>query len=142
MRRAKCIEPSAQSRVHTAERIEVRHRGTGVEAGQQRPGACNRAPIATAAALATTDGQVAAHGSSVAALQSSLTTGLAGKADQSAFDVLEGVVATKKHSRKRRPEAAKIQHHSCHERLHRLGEQRHASHSGQVHRAERIEPSA
>ena len=44
------------------------------------------------AALATTDGQVAAHGSSIAALQSSLTTN---KADQSAFDVLESVVATK-----------------------------------------------
>ena len=43
----------------------------------------------------TTDGQVAAHGSSIAALQSSLTTGLSNKADQSAFDVLEGVVATK-----------------------------------------------
>ena len=52
------------------------------------------APLATAAALATTDGQVAAHGSSIAALQSSLTTAL-NKADQSAFDVLEGVVATK-----------------------------------------------
>ena len=50
---------------------------------------------AMAAALATTDGQVAAHGSSIAALQSSLTTGLSNKADQSAFDVLEGVVATK-----------------------------------------------
>ena len=34
---------------------------------------------------------MAAHGSSIAALQSSLTN----KADQSAFDVLEGVVATK-----------------------------------------------
>ena len=45
--------------------------------------------------LATTDGQVAAHGSSIAALQSSLTTGLSNKGDQSAFDVLEGVVATK-----------------------------------------------
>ena len=53
------------------------------------------APLATAAALATTDGQVAAHGSSIATLQSSLTTGLSNKADQSAFDVLEGVVATK-----------------------------------------------
>ena len=53
------------------------------------------APLTTAAALATTDGQVAAHGSSIAALQSSLTTGLSNKADQSAFDVLEGVVATK-----------------------------------------------
>ena len=50
---------------------------------------------ATAVALASTDGQVAAHGSSIAALQSSLTTGLSNKADQSAFDVLEGVVATK-----------------------------------------------
>ena len=49
----------------------------------------------TAAALATTDGQAAAHGSSIAALQSSLTTGLSNKADQSAFDVLEGVVATR-----------------------------------------------
>ena len=45
------------------------------------------APLATAAALATTDGQVAAHGSSIAALQ-----GLSNKADH---DVLEGVVATK-----------------------------------------------
>ena len=45
------------------------------------------APLATAAALATTDGQVAAHRSSIA--------GLSNKADQSAFDVLEGVVATK-----------------------------------------------
>ena len=53
------------------------------------------APLATGAALATTDGQVAAHGSSIAALQSSLTTGLSNKADESAFDVLEGVVATK-----------------------------------------------
>ena len=53
------------------------------------------APLATAAALATTDEQAAAHGSSIAALQSSLTTGLSNKADQSAFDVLEGVVATK-----------------------------------------------
>ena len=53
------------------------------------------APLATAAALATTDGQVAAHGSGIAALQSLLTTGLSNKADQSAFDVLEGVVATK-----------------------------------------------
>ena len=35
---------------------------------------------------------MAAHGSSIAALQSSL---LSNKADQSAFDVLEGVVATK-----------------------------------------------
>ena len=43
------------------------------------------------AELATTDGQVAAHGSSIAALQSSLTTGLSNKADQLAFDVLEGV---------------------------------------------------
>ena len=53
------------------------------------------APLATAAALATTDGQVAAHGSSIAALQSLLTTGLSNKADQSALNVLEGVVATK-----------------------------------------------
>ena len=50
---------------------------------------------ATAAALATTDGQAAARGSSIAALQSSLTTGLSNKADQSAFNVLEGLVATK-----------------------------------------------
>ena len=34
------------------------------------------APLATAAALATTDGQVAAHGSSIATLQSSLTRSL------------------------------------------------------------------
>ena len=33
---------------------------------------------------------MAAHGSSIAALQSSLTTGLSNKADQSAFDVLQG----------------------------------------------------
>ena len=73
------------------------------------------APLATAAALATTDGQVAAHGSSIAALQSSLTTGLSNKADQSAFDVLEGVVTL---------DGVDL------ERLHRLGQQRHAGHGG------------
>ena len=67
------------------------------------------APLATAAALATTDGQVAAHGSSIAALHAEL-------ADQSAFDALEGVVATKS-----TPD---------HERFHRLGQQRHAGHGG------------
>ena len=36
----------------------------------------------TAAALATTDGQVAAHGSSIAALQSLLTTGLSNYSQQ------------------------------------------------------------
>ena len=39
--------------------------------------------------------EIIAHLSSIAALQSLLTTGLSNKADQSAFDVLEGVVATK-----------------------------------------------
>ena len=65
------------------------HRRAGLKAGQQRARAGNCAPGHA------TDGQVAAHGSSIAALQSSLTTGLSNKADQSAFDVLEGVVATK-----------------------------------------------
>ena len=74
--------------------LDDRVTAAGLKAGQQRAGAGNCAP-GHAAALATTDGQVAAHGSSVAALQSSLTTGLSNKADQSAFDVLEGVVATK-----------------------------------------------
>ena len=71
--------------------LDESHCRAGLKAGQQPA----IAPLATAAALATTDGQVAAHGSSIAALQSSLTTGLSNKADQSAFDVLEGVVATK-----------------------------------------------
>ena len=81
------------------------------------------APLATAAALAATDGQVAAHGSSVAALQSSLTTGLSNKADQSAFDVLEGVVATKS-----TPDGVdlKLSNYSTHERLHRLGQRQAA----------------
>ena len=59
---------------------------------------------------------MAAHGSSIAALQSSLTTGLSNKADQSAFDVLEGVVATKS-----TPDGVDF---------HRLGQQRHAGHGG------------
>ena len=71
---------------------------------------------------------MAAHGSSIAALQSSLTTGLSNKADQSAFDVLEGVVATK--STRTGPEAVQLQHHGGHERFHRLGQQRHAGHGG------------
>ena len=70
------------------------------------------APLATAAALATTDGQVAAHGSSIAALQSSLTTGLSNKAGR------------------RGPEAVQLQHHGGHERLQPLGQQRHAGHGG------------
>ena len=93
------------------------------------------APLATAAALATTDGQVAAHGSSIAALQSSLTTGLSNKADQSAFDVLEGVVATKS-----TPDGVdlKLSNYSTggHERLHRLGQQRHAGHGGRQLRSQ------
>ena len=64
---------------------------------------------------------MAAHGSSIAALQSSLTTGLSNKADQSAFD---------KHPGRRGPEAVQLQHHGGHERLHRLGQQRHAGHGG------------
>ena len=80
------------------------------------------APLATAAALATTDGQRWPR-----TLQSSLTTGLSNKADQSAFDVLEGVVATKS-----TPDGVdlQLQHHGGHERLHRLGQQRHAGHGG------------
>ena len=52
----------------------------------QRAGASNRT---------SGHGQVAADGSSIAALQSLLTTSLLNKADQLAFDMLEGVVATK-----------------------------------------------
>ena len=70
------------------------------------------APLATAAAL-----QVAAHGSSIAALQSSLTTGLSNKADQSASDVLEGVVATKSTLD---GVDLKLSNHGGHERFHRL----------------------
>ena len=62
---------------------------------------------------------MAAHGSSIAALQSSLTTGLSNKADQSAFDVLEGVVATKS-----TPDGVDLK------RFHRLGQQRHTGHGG------------
>ena len=82
---------------------------------------------ALALAIHGGDGQVAAHGSSIAALQSSLTTGLSNKADQLAFDVLEGVVATKS-----TPDGVdlQLQHHGGHERLHRLGQQRHAGHGG------------
>ena len=34
------------------------------------------------------------------------------------------------HPRRRGPEAVKLQHHASHERLHRLGQQRHAGHGG------------
>ena len=69
--------------------------------------------LATAAALATTDGQAAAHGSSIAALQSSLT--LACKCEQSAL----GVVATKS-----TPDSVDLKLASySHERLHCLGQQ-------------------
>ena len=56
---------------------------------------------------------MAAHGSSIAALQSSLTTGLSNKADQSAFDALEGVVATKSTPDGVGPEAVQLQHHGA-----------------------------
>ena len=62
--------------------------GTHVTAGQL---ALALTPYAQVTGLAV---NTAASGS-IAALQSSLTTGLSNKADQSAFDVLEGVVATK-----------------------------------------------
>ena len=72
---------------------------------------------------------VAAHGSSIAALQSSLTTRLSNKADQSAFDVLEGVVATKSIP-DGAPRRGGVGWGGGHERLHRLGQQRHAGHGG------------
>ena len=93
------------------------HRRAGLLAGQQRAGAGNCAP-SNGGGPGTTDGQVAAHGSSIAALQSLLTTGLSNKADQSAFNVLEGVVATKSTPERRGPEAVQLQHHGGHERLH------------------------
>ena len=74
------------------------------------------APLATAAAR-----------SSIAALQSSLTTGLSNKADQSAFDVLEGVVAARS-----TPDGVdlKLSNYSTTAAMngHRLGQQRHAGH--------------
>ena len=77
-------------------------------AGQQRTGLAI-VFVATAFALAT-DGQVAAHGNSIVALHAELAdTSLSNKADQSAFDALEGVVATKSSP-------------GCHERLG-LGQQ-------------------
>ena len=69
------------------------------------------APLATAAPwVATTDGQVAAHGE--LADHGSL------QQDQSAFDVLEGV-CREEHPRQRGPETVELQHHGGHERLHR-----------------------
>ena len=65
------------------------------------------------------------NGSSIAALQ---TTSLSNKAEQSGFEVLEGVADIK--STPRGPEAVQLQHHGGHERLHRLGQQRHAGHGG------------
>jgi hypothetical protein len=53
------------------------------------------APYAPAADLAATDGLAAANASSVTALKTSLIAGLATKADQSALDALEVVVASK-----------------------------------------------
>ena len=68
------------------------HRRAGLKAGQQRAGAGNCA-LAAAAALATTDGQVAAHGSSIAALQSLLTTGLSTRQIASANNATLATVA-------------------------------------------------
>ena len=47
------------------------------------------APYALAANLAAAEGSIAANGSSITALNSSLTTGLAGKASQAALDTLQ-----------------------------------------------------
>ena len=53
------------------------------------------APYALAADLAAAEGSIAANLSSLTALSASLTTGLAGKANQSALDALQLEVATK-----------------------------------------------
>ena len=77
------------------------------------------APLATAAALATTDGQhrraaeLADHGS----LQQGRPVGLLQRAG--------GRGGHQEH-----PEAVQLQHHGGHERFHRLGQQRHAGHGG------------
>ena len=52
-------------------------------------------PYALAADLAAAEGSIAANQSSLTALSASLTTGLAGKANQSALDALQLEVATK-----------------------------------------------
>ena len=83
------------------------------------------APLATAAALATTDGQVAAHGSSKLAdhgsLQQGRPIGLRRAGGRGGYE---------EHPGRRGPEAVQLQHHGGHERLHRLGQQRHAGHGG------------
>ena len=53
------------------------------------PAAPDLAPYALAADLAAAEGLIAANTSSVTALNTSLTTGLAGKANQSALDALQ-----------------------------------------------------
>ena len=79
------------------------------------------APLATAAALATTDGQVAAHGSSRAAEQQGRPVGLRRAGGRGGHQ---------EHPGRRGPEAVQLQHHGGHERFHRLGQQRHAGHGG------------
>ena len=86
------------------------------------------APLATAAALATTDGQgarkqhrsaaeLADHGS----LQQGRPVGLRRAGGRGGHE---------EHPGRRGPEAVQLQHHGGHERIHRLGQQRHAGHGG------------
>ena len=78
------------------------------------------APLTTAAALATTDGQVAAHASSIAALpdhvslQQGRPVGLRRAGGRGGHEEHPGRCGP----------------HDGHERLHRLGQQRHAGHGG------------
>ena len=59
------------------------------------PGPPNLTPDALATDLAAAEGSIAANQSSITALSTSLTTGLAGKANQSALDALQLEVAAK-----------------------------------------------
>ena len=84
------------------------------------------APLATAAALATTDGrteaascaaELADHGP----LQQGRPVGLRRAGGRGGHQ---------EHPGRRGPEAVQLQHHGGHEQVHRLGQQRHAGHGG------------
>ena len=86
------------------------------------------APYALASDLAAAEGLIAANASSITALNTSLTTGLAGKANQSALDALQLQVDAK--SGKRRRQAGELLRNGGHEFGHHQRQQRNPGQRG------------
>ena len=94
------------------------------------PAAPDLTPYALAADLAAAEGSIVANASGLVAVNTSLSQGLASKANQSALDALQVEVNGKIDARFRGPQAGQPSHHRSDEQQHRFCQQRHPRNGG------------